>query len=70
VRGMPTAKRGRRAQRLTLDVPVQAEVGGQVMAAEVLGSTANVLLLQGPEGGVSLPSLGTSIRLRLDCART
>jgi hypothetical protein len=54
--------------RLPLRVPVQAELGGHLMAAEVLGSTANVLLLQGPEG-FSLPALGTPIRLRLDWDR-
>jgi PilZ domain len=51
--------------QLPIRIPVQAECNGAVFAAEVLGSTANVLLLQGPEAG-ALPPLGTPIRLRSD----
>jgi PilZ domain len=50
--------------RLPLRVPVEAELGGALVRAEVLGSTTNVLLLEAPEG-TSLPSLGTPVRLRL-----
>jgi hypothetical protein len=50
--------------RLPLRVPVDAELGGAMVRAEVLGSTDNVLLLEAPEG-TSLPGLGTPIRLRL-----
>ncbi len=52
--------------RLPVRVPVVVDLGGKSMVpAEVLGSTANVLLLETPEEG-SLPPLGTPIRLRLD----
>jgi hypothetical protein len=50
--------------RLPIRVPVHAELGTVSMHAEVLGSTANVLLLQG--NGDSLPPLGTPVRLRLN----
>jgi hypothetical protein len=50
--------------QLPLRVPVVAEMAGALVEAEVLGSTANVLLLQGPEHG-SLPPLGTPVRLKL-----
>jgi hypothetical protein len=49
--------------QLPIRVPVQAELGTLSMRAEVLGSTANVLLLQGT--GESLPPLGTPVRLKL-----
>jgi len=55
--------------RLPWRVPVQADWGGTTVSAEVLGSTANVLLLQGPPDGTTLPALGTPIRLRLDWDR-
>jgi hypothetical protein len=51
--------------QLPLRVPVHAELGIISMRAEVLGSTANVLLLQGT-GESSLPPLGTPVRLKLD----
>jgi PilZ domain-containing protein len=51
--------------QLPIRIPVQADINGAMFAAEVLGSTANVLLLQGPEDG-TLPPLGTPIRLRSD----
>jgi PilZ domain len=51
--------------QLPLRVPVQAEIKGVFFPATIMGSTANVLLLQGPEGR-SLPPLGTPIRLKLD----
>ena len=54
--------------QLPLKVPAQAEAGGLSWRSEVLGSTANVLLLQGEED-VALPALGTPIRLRLDWDR-
>ena len=52
--------------RLPMRVPVVAELAGIVMSAEVLGSTANVLLLQGPADGISLPPLGAPVKLRLN----
>jgi hypothetical protein len=55
--------------KLPLRVPVEAELGGSMVRAEVLGSTANVLLLQGPTDKVWLPPLGTPVRLRLDWDR-
>jgi PilZ domain-containing protein len=51
--------------RLPLRVPVKAEIAGAYLRAEVLGSTSNVLLLQGPENG-ALPPLGAPVRLKLD----
>ena len=54
--------------QLPLKVPAQAEAGGMLWRADVLGSTANVLLLQGEEG-VVLPALGSPIRLKLDWDR-
>jgi PilZ domain len=54
--------------QLPLRVPVKAELGGVYVCAEVLGSTANVLLLQGPENG-NLPPLGAIVRLKLDWDR-
>lgn len=49
--------------QLPIRVPVEADLGGVFMPAQVLGSTANVLLLQGVEG--QLPPLGTVVRLKL-----
>jgi PilZ domain len=54
--------------KLPLRVPVEADLGASVIKAEVIGSTANVLLLEAPEVG-ALPALGTPIRLRLDWDR-
>jgi PilZ domain-containing protein len=54
--------------KLPLRVPVEADLVSSVIKAEVLGSTANVLLLQGPQDG-NVPALGTPIRLRLDWDR-
>jgi hypothetical protein len=53
---------------LPMRVPVIADYGGVFMNAEVLGSTENVLLLEGAEGA-SLPPLGTPIRLRVQWDR-
>jgi hypothetical protein len=53
---------------LPMRVPVVADCAGMFMKAEVLGSTENVLLLQGSEGA-SLPPLGTPIRLRVQWDR-
>src|SRR5437870_4494283 len=52
-----------------LRVPVVAECGAAWIHAEVLGSTPNVLLLQGTEELTVLPPLGTPIRLRVDWDR-
>jgi len=52
--------------RLPVRVPVAADLGGKTMiTAEVLGSTANVLLLEAAED-TPLPPLGSPIRLRLE----
>lgn len=64
----PTLIAQPRGLQLPLKVPAQAEAGGTIWRADVLGSTSNVLLLQGEEG-VSLPALGTPIRLKLDWDR-
>jgi len=53
--------------QLPIRVPVEADLGGTFMPAQVLGSTANVLLLQGVEG--HLPPLGTVVRLKLQWDR-
>jgi hypothetical protein len=53
---------------LPMRVPVVAEYAGVLMKADVLGSTAHVLLLQGSEDA-SLPPLGTPIRLRVEWDR-
>jgi hypothetical protein len=47
---------------------VKAELGGVFVRAEVLGSTSDVMLLQGPDKG-SLPPLGTPIRVKLEWDR-
>jgi hypothetical protein len=54
--------------QLPIRVPVEAELGGVYMSARVLGSTANVLLLEGTEGQ-HLPPLGTLVRLKLQWDR-
>jgi PilZ domain-containing protein len=51
--------------RLPIRIPVIAQCGGQNLKAEVIGSTDNVLLLQGTEADVTLPPLGTPVRLRV-----
>jgi PilZ domain len=51
--------------RLPLRVPVEADVAGGKLHAEVLGSTSSVLLLDAAVEAASLPALGTPIRLRL-----
>jgi len=51
--------------QLPIRIPIQAEMNGAVLAGEVLGSTANVLLLQGPDGA-TLPPLGSPVRLTSD----
>jgi hypothetical protein len=53
-----------RRPQLPMRVPVLAEVGAATVRALVLGSTANVLLLQGPVED-TLPALGTPVRLKL-----
>jgi len=55
--------------RLPIRIPVIAQCGGVNLKAEVIGSTDNVLLLQGREPSVSLPSLGTPVRLRVEWDR-
>jgi hypothetical protein len=53
---------------LPMRVPVVADCAGVFSKAEVLGSTENVLLLQGSDA-TSLPPLGTPIRLRVEWDR-
>lgn len=50
--------------RLPLRVPVEAEIGGSLLHGEVLGSTANVLLVESAEISAQ-PPLGTPVRLKL-----
>ena len=45
--------------QLPIRVPVEADMGGTTLHAEVLASTANVLLLQGDGGNPILPALAT-----------
>lgn len=54
--------------RLPIRVPVTADCGGTVIRAEVLGSTAGVLLLEALDL-LTLPVLGTPIRLRSEWDR-
>ena len=55
--------------RLPLHVPGIAELGGARLEVDVLGSTNCVLLLQARDVSVSVPPLGTPVRLRLDWDR-
>jgi hypothetical protein len=55
---------------LPIRVPVAADFGGgNVVHAEVIGSTASVLLLQGPDTGAKVAQLGAPVRLRVDWDR-
>jgi hypothetical protein len=54
---------------LPIRVPVVADCGGAVVRADVLGSTSNVLLLQGSEEAQAMPPLGTPVRLRVEWDR-
>jgi PilZ domain-containing protein len=54
---------------LPLRVPVDVDLGATSVHAEVLGSTENVLLIQGSADNPSLPALGTPVRLRLNWDR-
>src|SRR6266851_3014013 len=55
---------------LPIRVPVAADFGGgNVVHAEVIGSTASVLLLQGPDTGVKIGPLGAPVRLRVEWDR-
>jgi PilZ domain-containing protein len=53
---------------LPIRVPVVADCEGILRRAEIIGSTRNVLLLQG-HPGMPLPALGTTIRLRVEWDR-
>jgi hypothetical protein len=55
--------------QLPIRIPVTAQCGGANLKAEVIGSTDHVLLLQGTQPGISLPSLGTPVRLRVEWDR-
>jgi hypothetical protein len=54
---------------LPMRVPVIADCGGSIRLAEVIGSTANVLLLQALDPTEALPVLGTIVRLRVEWDR-
>jgi hypothetical protein len=54
---------------LPMRVPVIADCGGSIRLAEVIGSTANVLLLQALDPTEPLPVLGTIVRLRVEWDR-
>ncbi len=55
---------------LPIRVPVVADFGsGNVVHAEVIGSTASVLLLQGPDTGAKIAPLGAPVRLRVEWDR-
>jgi hypothetical protein len=54
---------------LPIRVPVVADCGGSSVRADVLGSTMNVLLLQGLDRGAAMPALGTPVRLRVEWDR-
>lgn len=58
-----------RPSQFPIRVPVIAECGGAVLQAEVIGSTENVLLLQGLAKPMALPPLGTPVRMRVDWDR-
>ena len=58
-----------RPSQFPIRVPVIAECAGALVHAEVLGSTGNVLLLQGMDPNISVPALGTPIRMRVDWDR-
>jgi hypothetical protein len=55
---------------LPIRVPVVADFGsGNVVHAEVIGSTASVMLLQGPAAGAKVAPLGAPVRLRVEWDR-
>lgn len=54
---------------LPIRVPVAADFGSVVVKAEVLGSTSNVVLLQGPQAGATALPLGAPVRLRVEWDR-
>jgi hypothetical protein len=56
-------------EKLPIRVPVVADCGGVSLQAEVIGSTTNVLLLQGADPSIALPPLGTPVRLRVEWDR-
>jgi hypothetical protein len=72
---MPTAQQQRQLipppeqLQLPIRVPVEAELAGAMLRAEVLGSTSHVLLLQALDHSQQLPALGTPVRLKLDWDR-
>jgi hypothetical protein len=51
---------------LPIRVPVAADFGSSIMQVEVIGSTASVLLLQGPDIGAARAPLGAKVKLRVD----
>ncbi len=55
---------------LPIRVPVTADFGsGNVVRVDVIGSTASVLLLQGPDMGAKIAQLGAPVRLRVEWDR-
>jgi hypothetical protein len=57
------------ASKFPIRVPVVVECAGRVIRCEVIGSTGNVLLLQGNDTKLSLPALGEPVRLKVDWDR-
>jgi hypothetical protein len=58
-----------RPSKFPIRVPVLADFGYARLRCEVLGSTNNVLLLEGLDRNVQLPPLGTPVRLRVEWDR-
>lgn len=58
-----------RPSTFPIRVPVMGEVSGYLVPLEVIGSTGNVLLLQAVDAKMTVPSLGTPIRMRVDWDR-
>jgi hypothetical protein len=57
------------ASKFPIRVPVVVECAGRVIRCEVIGSTGNVLLLQGTDANLSLPPIGEPVRLKVDWDR-
>lgn len=55
--------------KFPIRVPVVVECAGRFIRCEVIGSTGNVLLLQGTDPNLSLPPLGELVRLKVDWDR-
>jgi hypothetical protein len=58
-----------RPSKFPIRVPVVVQCAGRVIRCEVIGSTGNVLLLQGADANLSLPPIGEPVRLKVDWDR-